>query len=118
MTMNHTPTPWAVTSDSTQWHYIHGTEGAGIIAEVHKRSNVNNEGLANAAFIVKACNAHEDLVAILTEARNQASDACAVLSPTEEKGFYKNTVHDVKDAVRTLLKLQKDINAALAKAQL
>lgn len=49
----HTPGPWHFTSESTQWHYIHSYEN-GIVAEVRKRSNTNEEGEANARLIAAA----------------------------------------------------------------
>jgi hypothetical protein len=84
---DHTPTPWEVVP-STEHHgpYISGPHG-GDICDFYAMSNylaasVRNGGTsypiphqgeaadANAAFAVRAANAHDDLVAALRKARN------------------------------------------------
>lgn len=56
----HTPLPWKVISDqSVQYHYIYGDK---IVAEASKRSNMGDVGKSDAAFIVRACNSHYDLL--------------------------------------------------------
>jgi len=64
----HTPTPW-VESDS-QPHFVFCD--AGGVIDVNRpvcMSTANAKGRANAAFIVRACNAHEMLLAALKLAR-------------------------------------------------
>jgi len=74
----HTPTPWQLVDDGQAWPHVaaeyipHGpvcempsydpeNEGNGDRARKH--------ALANAAFIVSACNSHSALVALLDESR-------------------------------------------------
>lgn len=77
--MNHTPGPWqlaGITSERLQGYkrgieadFIHieaaGYTAGGGIGMVHNKPN--GVGMANAQFIVTACNAHEELVTILKE---------------------------------------------------
>jgi hypothetical protein len=56
----HTPTPWRQQGEPNG-HRING-EG-GPVAVASPRFMDRTERLANAAFIVRACNAHEDLLA-------------------------------------------------------
>ncbi len=76
----HTPTPWRITG----YGIIGGIEdGSGqTVAQAQerpsrKRSEPDHERLANAAFIVRACNAHDALVEALVEIREKASSASA-----------------------------------------
>ena len=54
--MNHTPTPWHRMATSPQ--RIESESGSDKVAQC--------TSAANAAFIVRACNAHDELVAALT----------------------------------------------------
>jgi siroheme synthase (precorrin-2 oxidase/ferrochelatase) len=78
MSNTHTPLPWQVEDNlppeegtlliyapnaGDGWHQI--------VAFVGDMENVDGEDLANAAFIVHACNSHDDLVAALQEARRE-----------------------------------------------
>lgn len=59
MTTAHTPTPWLPYSNSAQQR---------ICCFIFEQATVhcsNKDWLANAAFIVTACNAHDELVAAL-----------------------------------------------------
>lgn len=72
--MNHTPTPWAV-------EYVYGGKATMVYArlyEVGRKSHsvgfagvykcpTKEEAIANANFIVRACNAHDALVKALAE---------------------------------------------------
>jgi hypothetical protein len=65
----HTPTPWQYDEDALHV-FVNGSgvEGDGaVICEVWPGfgSGESKEREANAAFIVRACNAHDDLVAAL-----------------------------------------------------
>ena len=65
----HTPTPWK--ADSLQpivWSPVGEYECREIIAETRDTNIPNGTATANAAFIVRACNAHDDLVAALRKA--------------------------------------------------
>jgi hypothetical protein len=63
MSAEHTPTPWYISGKST---IRRGSND--WIGYVHWRN-----GAANAEFIVRACNAHDNLVAALREARGWLS---------------------------------------------
>lgn len=62
--MNHTPTPWEWVGDRAQGFILLGPDGS--IGEVYicaEPSMCNAQ--ANAAFIVRAVNAHDDLIGAL-----------------------------------------------------
>ncbi len=67
----HTPTPWHITTnphnegDGT-FYIVDGTINAVSVAQLETDDSVRDE--ANAAFIVRACNAHDGLVDCLTDA--------------------------------------------------
>jgi len=70
MGTKHTPGPWEDCPDFYNGgdHYIWPVGANGVqIATVHDNSQVD----ANAAFIVRACNAHEELVEALRELIDQ-----------------------------------------------
>lgn len=84
--VSHTPTPWQLGVENEYveginiWHgpvefiaNVRGTKGMGNPQEVAK---------ANAAFIVKAVNAHEDLVGLVKELKEVVADAYAPLGET------------------------------------
>ena len=61
--MNHTPTPWDLRSRSITVK----DNGEDIVAEANGGlSGTIGEAVANAAFIVRACNSHEALVDALS----------------------------------------------------
>ena len=62
--MNHTPTPWGTKSRSG-WDTGNAAVWSGptLVAQCGRQGTP--EQLANAAFIVRACNAHEALVEAL-----------------------------------------------------
>ena len=65
--MNHTPTPFKVRFNGivAPAMLFHQTpQGEQRIAEIYQGGD---EGVANAAFIVRACNAHEALVKAATD---------------------------------------------------
>lgn len=73
MTTEHTPTPWKANLTHNEPCVYAGTgSGRGIAyMQAENTPHIENsaERAANAAFIVRACNAHEDLVAALREAQ-------------------------------------------------
>lgn len=73
MTTQHTPTPWKVCDIAVndQWH-VGSTIGAADPADGRRVCDVSRipaNYQANAAFIVRACNAHDALVAALKESQ-------------------------------------------------
>ncbi len=71
--MNHSPLPWRTSSASTHvegdpfWSTRVSASHGGISATGVAESEPGAR--ANAAFIVRACNSHDELVAALEEAR-------------------------------------------------
>ncbi len=63
MTQKHTPTPWEVS------YYDYDNNGPIYCIENVTRSTTPEEHKANAEFIVRACNAHDDLVEALKYSR-------------------------------------------------
>lgn len=65
---NHTPLPWS-TNDHGTPNNIDIICDDGCIANVSRWSNCiadrHSENQANAAYIVRACNAHDELVSVL-----------------------------------------------------
>ena len=66
-TMNHTPIPWALDEYLLKESIAvinpkENTLKYSCIASVHKTARAKDEAEANAAFIVTACNAHDDLI--------------------------------------------------------
>ena len=59
MTQQHTPTPWERDKENA---YRVLTPGGGLLAETSYHWVDPLPARLNAAYIVKACNAHEDLV--------------------------------------------------------
>lgn len=72
--MSHTPTPWVVNPPMTakvtiprSVHHLLYQEPISHLNEICVMKDGSFESDANAAFIVKACNAHDELVAAMTE---------------------------------------------------
>lgn len=65
----HTPTPWHMGDDKhTSWFSILAMpkeRGGAVKIIANMQTHANSE--ANAAFIVKACNAHQEMVNLLTD---------------------------------------------------
>jgi hypothetical protein len=99
MSAAHTPTPWAVDDRGLIHEPFFGGD---IFAQVYER---NRE--ANAAFIVRAVNAHDDLVAALEDARGRL----------QVYAGFKDSDRVIPSAVDNRLKDLASINAAIAKAQ-
>jgi len=75
--MKHTKTPWKASgivqsAPDTEGDMLIHTEGGLHVAEVFQVQNLKHkdpeQSRANAAFIVKACNAHDELVSALHHA--------------------------------------------------
>lgn len=71
--IDHTPTPWLIHSDNNPFTIIANIDGL-FRFETVADCDVNSASpltvddcKANAAFIVKACNSHEEILAVLQE---------------------------------------------------
>lgn len=128
--MTHTPTPWrAIPGETSIWTDINPEDlssyGLGImVAETppplpSQRGNPSyEERSANAAFIVRAVNCHDDLVAALKEARDFISEERSVRHSSHvvlggEDGMDPEGAILVSEADARLAQ----IDAALAKAE-
>lgn len=69
MTQKHTPGPWTSRNDHGQFAII-GAEPSWICAVDKKAHNAE----ANAAFIVRACNSHYELLELLKETLGDVGD--------------------------------------------
>jgi len=81
--MKHTPTPWLVNVWTTGRRTIE-TDNRLVIAEIHQ-THKDKERTANAEFIVRACNCHDELL----EACQYLVDAFATVAQgsLEQKGI-------------------------------
>tara|TARA_R110000868_G_scaffold23596_3_gene94767 strand:- start:192 stop:503 length:312 start_codon:yes stop_codon:yes gene_type:complete len=100
MTQTHTPTPWIVSPPLGEGAIqIQSTGlnayGNWIVAEVPDRTE---EDKANAAFIVRACNAHEELVAALEELLNEAQVDESDLASLAEPASFRLAIDALKKA--------------------
>lgn len=68
MTAKHTPTPWSV---STKCPVAVENEDGAIILIIAATGDID-QGQSDAAFIVRACNAHKDLVTALEDLADTA----------------------------------------------
>lgn len=87
----HTPTPWNIHQPSyNETPLIFGLGDDYAIAEISGVDQTNKE--ASAEFIVRACNAHEDLINALTGALEYIEEDCI-----ESKDF---TLNLIKEALK------------------
>lgn len=77
MATKQTPTPWRVEKNDQGANFIRGDNGDGVAL-----ANCIPASSTNAAFIVRACNAHDDLLASLKE----ISDELGYTFPLDIKG--------------------------------
>jgi hypothetical protein len=95
--MTHTATPWAVEDNGNEyWPDINAKDADGDSV------TIATVGRANAEFIVRACNAHDDLVKALQE-----------LVASADMIVCRETQATLEDCDKTLI---ADARAALAKA--
>jgi hypothetical protein len=62
----HTPTPWTVMHSSLNEDQVRSSAGY-FIADCEQQYGGKAKGIANAAFIVRACNSHAGLCAAIEE---------------------------------------------------
>lgn len=113
MTSNaqHTPTPWFLSGSGIRIR-DKSPEGNDIAwAEPNFAGGFDDVSRANAAFIVRACNAHEELVAAL-ELQDKAT---TTLVADGEKGVYQMVISF--SSMHRLHEAYEKRTAALAKAR-
>lgn len=103
-TATHTPTPWNVTRDENDARALIRDGNFMRVAECG-RAFVPGIAEANAAFIVRACNAHDELVATLKFAKESI-----VQNRTLDEARNDRALNEAMVAV------ENRISAALAKA--
>lgn len=94
--MKHTPTPWKI--EVVEGLSIYGPEGL-LLADLKG----NHQTKANAAFIVKAVNCHEEMLTALRSVRN------------EYRRYVLNDPKNIEDAIGSRVLAQ--IDRAITKAE-
>ena len=91
MSTAHTGLPWMVSEDRTTIRYdvsaYQWTKFGEFVASTKDEGQTPDIDAANAEFIVRACNAHDDLVKALQAARRDYIDANAIAIPEEQAGY-------------------------------
>ena len=73
--MNHTPTPWKLNKAGSQKTiYINTADEEGLYLADLQNCQGTETTEANAEFIVRACNSHDDLVKALKEVKEQIGE--------------------------------------------
>lgn len=103
----HTPTPWSIGITNNGADHINVWMGIVHVASVMKFVPTGESAEANAEFIVRACNSHDELVEAL-EAQEAAEKWIAENDETDP--FFEPTYTNMLEAARMLRK------AAIAKA--
>ncbi len=101
--MTHTPGPWTYDRSSG---YI-GTD-EGVIAKIQSSAGwagigkniIASEQEENGRFIVRACNAHEELVKALEMARDQLAEVTDMSNPANWMDNSKATLAYVEETLR------------------
>ncbi len=85
----HTPTPWVV-ANGVNIIKIGDKENGHVNALIAtaEQVNVGLEAVQNAAFIVRACNAHDELVNVLDEYLNK-TDGTMILPEVYKSWFIR-----------------------------
>lgn len=103
MKTQHTPTPWHLSEPPLKENFIYDEDGL-LIADVNgffKREAAENS--ANADFIVRACNAHDELVEALENL--QHADGCyCEASFSSHAGSHPTHSIECQDAIKALAK--------------
>ena len=103
----HTPLPWSSEYDETgHWRVYGGNKLVADVGDAEVSVAADNEWKANAAFIVRAVNAHEDLVRAINALLPFVDDAMDAHSVMSESA--------VTEACRTAVATARE---ALAKAE-
>lgn len=104
MSTQHTPTPWRTTNDHA--NKICDQVGKKIaVCPTHAGGGQwrdREEADANAAFIVRACNAHEELVAAADEALNTLIGCCIPAGGCDDRKAILDTQKRLRDVLKTV----------------
>ena len=104
----HTPTPWKVIKGGV---IIYAQRNPGgrktYLADVSQDPGIN-QSIANAAFIVRACNSHAGLVAALEQAVTEMDDVLDHLSRMDFQKPYTCTLRTALDQARAALAAAKE----------
>lgn len=77
----HTPTPWNLNPKAV---LVIESEGV-TVASCGNANVIRDQWEANAAFIVRAVNAHEELLSLLKEARNRMIGSAPAIRSLSER---------------------------------
>ena len=72
--MKHTALPWHIPKDMN--YTVSGTDAQAITSTINSIGINPQEAIANAEYIVRACNCHEELVLTLTGALKELQNLC------------------------------------------
>ncbi len=98
----HTPTPWVYTAEM---YGINNMRVYGVTGGIHNQGIANcgydarGESKANAGFIVRACNAHDELVAALEQCKNWFEQ----FSPTAQLITGQQAEHPMLTSIKSAL---------------
>lgn len=108
MTTEHTPTPWKLNKALDGEHVVYDPQTQYGIAYTHsgdgKGAHIEDEDtrLANAAFIVRAVNAHDALVKALEDSRHFLSIITPYLDGTQGSDLVPRIAANVEAAQAAL----------------
>ena len=74
--IKHTPTPWRIGRNGTDYCVFAGEDGLVADCDTSDDACGNKTDIANAAFIVRACNSHQALVDALKDLRGRFLLVC------------------------------------------
>lgn len=116
MTIKHTPGPWKY---DDIWALVNGPKGQEICA-IHAHETkyddrvTRNEAQANAQFIVRACNAHEELRGNLKAACNVIELLLPLIAPSNDRWSETGLTDNGRAEVQAHL---AEFKVAIAKAE-
>ena len=108
--MKHTPTPWGVhvNLDGAVIYAEDGTREPWLIADVSGGFEDEIEQEANAAFIVKACNNHENLIGVI-QAALRISDLWLPETADPEHVGEAEALHKMRNSFLETIKQAEDV---------
>ena len=97
--MNHTPTPWKQRPIKLDGYTAYADIGTDTHLAATAYGNTEEKALANAAFIVQACNSHEALINALELADAWMGNGQLCITPANV----------VQEKIQAALKLEKPL---------
>lgn len=106
--VRHTPGPWFYADEAVRSHVLDNSDDGNEVARTHLDyygDKVTGEMKANAEFIVRACNAHDDLTSAARFAVNDAQ-----YYRLDENGFYSISEAAYKKLQAAILKADNQVS--------